>query len=133
MTERKPADTSFESRVEKQIREAMERGEFEDLPGAGKPIPDVDKPYDEMWWVKQKMRRENLSYLPPALALRKEAEDALAEATEARSEAEVRRIVTDINEKIAQANRRPPAGPPLNLMPFDVERVVGEWRERRAE
>lgn len=75
MTERKPLGTSFESWVDRQIREASERGEFDNLPGSGKPIPDVDESYDELWWVKQKMRRENLSYLPPTLALRKRAED----------------------------------------------------------
>ena len=39
----------FESLVEQRIREAQERGEFDDLPGAGKPIPDIDAPHDELW------------------------------------------------------------------------------------
>ncbi|GAA3794626.1 DUF1992 domain-containing protein [Sphaerisporangium flaviroseum] len=128
MTERKPPGVSFETWIDRQIREAMERGEFDDLPGTGKPIPDLDKPYDELWWVKQKLRRENVSYLPPTLALRKEAEDALAAASAAESEHEVRRIVADINETIRKAIRTGLSGPPLNLMPFDVERVVREWR-----
>ena len=34
---------------------------LEDLPGLGKPIPDIDEPYDPMWWVKKWMKRENLS------------------------------------------------------------------------
>ena len=82
--------------------------------------------------VKQKLRRENLSYLPPTIALRKEAEDALLAASQAGSEAQVRRIVADINRKILEGNRKAASGPPLNLMPFDVERVVRTWRERRA-
>jgi len=65
MTERKPPGVGFETWVERQLREAAERGAFDDLPGAGKPIPDLDKPHDELWWVKQKLRRENFSYLPP--------------------------------------------------------------------
>ena len=132
MTERKPAGVSFKSWVERQIREAMERGEFDNLPGAGKPIPDLDKPHDELWWVKQKLRREQLSYLPPTLAVRKEADDALAAASRARSERDVRRIVVAINAKIREANGKAASGPPLNLMPFDVERVVRRWRERHA-
>jgi Domain of unknown function (DUF1992) len=132
MTERKPPGIGFETWVERQIREASERGEFDNLPGAGKPIADLDKPHDELWWVKQKLRRENLSYLPPAIALRKEAEDALLAASQARSEAQVRRIVADINRKILEGNRKAASGPPLNLMPFDAERVVRTWRERRA-
>ncbi len=128
MTRRKPPGVSFETWVEKQIREAAERGELRDLPGAGQPIPDLDKPHDELWWVRRKMKREGLSYLPPSLVLRKEAEDALTAARRARSEAEVRRIITEINEKIRRANRLPIEGPPHNLVPYDVERVVARWR-----
>jgi hypothetical protein len=130
MTERKPPGVGFQSWVERQIQEAMERGEFDNLPGAGKPIADLDKPHDELWWVKQKLRRENLSYLPATLALRKEAEDALAAVLRARSEAQVRRILAAINRKILDGNRKAASGPPLNLMPFDVERVVAGWRDR---
>jgi DnaJ-like protein len=132
MTEPKPPGTPFETWVERQIREATERGEFDNLPGAGKPIADLDRPHDELWWIKQKLRRENLSYLPPTIALRKQAEDARLAAYQARSEEQVRRIVADINRKILEGNRKASSGPPLNLTPLDVERVVRTWRERRA-
>ena len=46
--------------VERRIREAQERGEFEKLPGYGKPIPDLDKPEDELAWVKRWMQREGI-------------------------------------------------------------------------
>ncbi|OEU88245.1 molecular chaperone DnaJ [Streptomyces abyssalis] len=131
MTERKPPGINFESWVDRQIREAEERGAFADLPGAGRPLRDGNAPYDENWWLKQKMRDEGLSHLPPTLALRKEAEDALKAASRARSEKEVRRIVGGINDKIREAIRRPLSGPPLNLTPYDVEGVVAEWREGR--
>ena len=130
MTERKPPGVGFGTWVERQIRQATERGAFDNLPGAGKPIADLDKPHDEQWWVKQKLRREDFAYLPPTMALRREAEEALEAASRAASEAEVRRIVADINRKIVEGNRKAASGPPLNLMPFDVERVVGAWRER---
>ncbi|MEU9995941.1 DUF1992 domain-containing protein [Streptomyces sp. NPDC050848] len=131
MTERKPPGVSFESFVDKQIREAAERGEFRKLAGFGRPLEDDTAPYDELWWIKRKMHREGASVLPPALALRKEAEDARAAIDEAVSEAQVRRILGEINTKIAEAVRRPPAGPPLNLRPFDVEATVAEWRTSR--
>ena len=131
MTERKPPGVSFETWVERQIREAAERGAFDNLPGAGKPIPDLDKPRDELWWVKQKLRREDLAYLPPTIALRKEAEAALAAAARAGSEAEVRAILAAINARIADGNRKAASGPPLNLAPFDPERVVARWRAAR--
>jgi hypothetical protein len=132
MTERKPPGVEFGSWVERQIREAAERGAFDNLPGAGKPIADLDKPHDELWWVKQKLRRENLAWLPPTIALRKEAEEALEAASRAGSEDQVRRILADLNRKIVDGNRKAASGPPLNLAPVDVERVVRSWRERQA-
>jgi Domain of unknown function (DUF1992) len=132
MTRRKPPGARWESWIDRQIREAEERGEFDDLPGAGKPIPDLDKPFDELWWVKDKLRREGLSYMPPSVALRKEAGDALLAASRARSEAEVRQIISAINEKIREANRKTIAGPPLMIVPYDVERVVRKWREQHS-
>ena len=131
MTERKPPGVSFESFVDRQIREAESRGDFEKLPGWGKPMASLDAPYDELWWIKGKMHREGFSSLPPALALRKEAEDALEAARAARSERQVRAVLTEVNEKIAAALRMPPPGPPLNLTEFDVETVVAEWRAAR--
>ncbi|MEW1864522.1 MULTISPECIES: DUF1992 domain-containing protein [unclassified Streptomyces] len=132
MTERKPPGVSFETWADRQIREAEERGDFANLPGRGKPLASLNTPYDELWWVKGKMQREGLSFLPPSLVLRKEAEDAVAAVAEARSERRVRQIIAAVNEKIEAAIRRPPQGPPLNLRPFDIEQVVAEWRERRA-
>ncbi|MER6994788.1 DUF1992 domain-containing protein [Streptomyces sp. NPDC000410] len=130
MTERKPPGVSFESWADKQIREATERGDFKDLPGIGLPLPESGDAYDDLWWVKGKMHREGLSYLPPTLALRKEAEDALEAAARAPSEAAVRRIVSGINDKIAAAIRRPPPGPLLGLRLYDTEAVVRDWRRR---
>ncbi|MGW3667393.1 DnaJ family domain-containing protein [Streptomyces sp. NPDC005141] len=134
MTERKPPGVSFESWVDRQIRQAEARGEFAELPGAGKPLPEVtDTPYDELWWIKRKMAREGLSVLPPTLALRKEAEDALVAASAAPSERAVRRIVEDINAKIREVMFKPPPGPPLGLKPYDVEKIVREWHAARAD
>ncbi|MEV8591677.1 DUF1992 domain-containing protein [Streptomyces sp. NPDC052012] len=132
MTERKPPGVSFESFADKQIRDAEARGEFDRLPGAGKPLPrDVEATYDELWWVKRKMAREGLSVLPPALALRKEAEDALEAALAAPSERIARKILTEINARIREMMFKPPPGPPLGKKPYDVEDVVRQWRERR--
>ncbi|WP_328914553.1 MULTISPECIES: J-domain-containing protein [unclassified Streptomyces] len=133
MTERKPPGVPFETWVDKQIREAEARGDFADLPGVGKPLPSLNTPYDEMWWIKGKMQREGLSFLPPSLLLRKEAEDAVEAVSRARSEGQVRRIVAEINEKIEAAIRRPPEGPPLGLAPFDAEQVVADWRAGQPE
>ncbi|NUT94410.1 MAG: DUF1992 domain-containing protein [Saccharothrix sp.] len=131
MTQRKPVGVGFETWVERQIREAQEKGEFDGLPGAGKPLPGLAGPHDELWWVKEKVRREEGTVLPPTLQLRKEAAAAREAAGVAGSEGEVRRILGEINAKITEAIRKPMSGPPLNLMPFDVEHVVEEWRRGR--
>ena len=75
MTERKKPRMTWESYVEYQIREAQEAGKFEDLPGFGQPIPGIDEPYDEMWWVRKKLREENLSITPPWLPTRVDLND----------------------------------------------------------
>ena len=132
VTERKPFGVSWETWIDRQIREGMERGEFDGLPGHGKPIQDVDRPHDELWWVRDKLRREGVSYLPPTLALRKDVEDARAAIDEATTEAEVRQIVDEINERIRSVNRLATAGPPSNLMPLDVDRTLDDWRAARS-
>ncbi|GHC40018.1 DnaJ family domain-containing protein [Streptomyces cinnamoneus] len=131
MSERERGVADFESWADRQIREAERRGDFRNLPGFGKPLPGIDQPYDEDWWIKAKMRRENISFLPPALVLRKEAEDAFAAAVAARTEGEARRIVGEINDKIAAALRRPPPGPALHLAPFDIDTVLAARRDQR--
>jgi hypothetical protein len=133
MTERKPGTMSFESWIEAQIRDAQDRGEFDDLPGRGKPLQGLDGAHDDLWWVKQWMRREGLSYLPPALAIRREAEKVLEDIGRLSSERAVRRVVDDLNERIRDVNRRPAIdGPPSTLMPLDLETVVARWRATTA-
>jgi hypothetical protein len=120
---------SFDSWIDAQIRGAQERGEFDDLPGMGKPLAAIEGPHDEMWWVKQLLAREGLSFLPPALAIRGEAQKVLAQIGELDSETAVRRVVGDLNERIREINRKPEInGPPSTLMPLDVEALVERWR-----
>ena len=48
---------SGESPADRAIREAMEAGEFDDLPGMGKPIPGAGEPDDEGWWIREWVKR----------------------------------------------------------------------------
>jgi len=122
--------------IEEQIRAGMERGEFEELSGRGKPLdgiePGVEVQRDEDWWLKAKLRRERLSYLPPTLAVRKELEQAREAIAVAYREDVVRRIVADINERIRAVNHRGADGPPSTLMPLDEDAVVAQWHARRG-
>ena len=133
MTDRKPPGIRWESWVDRQVREARERGEFDDLPGAGKPLPDLDSARDEMWWVKRLIQREQISVTPPALAVRKALEDARVAIAEQTSEDAVRRIAEEINARIRRLNRVAHSGPPSTLMPLDVDEVVERWRAAAAE
>ncbi|HZL73875.1 MAG TPA: DUF1992 domain-containing protein [Propionibacteriaceae bacterium] len=123
----------YESWVDRQIREAIERGEFDDLPGQGKPISGLTGRDEENWWVKAYLEREQLPLpLPTALALRKEVRalpDTLADIAD---EASVREIVADLNHRIAESHRRRLDGPPIVIGLVNVERAVVEWRRRRA-
>ena len=128
--EKKPPKISWETWVERKIRESMERGEFDNLPGAGQPIADLARPYDELWWLRKKLRDEKLSIDPPIMVLRKELDETLERIGAARSEAEVRRLVEAINERIVYVNSHTFFGPASDLAPLNVERIVAEWRER---
>ena len=120
------------SAIEQQIAEAIEAGEFDDLAGAGKPIDALDRPYDELWWVRDKLRRERLSSLPPALELKRWVEERLDRLLRSSSEAHVRREVAELNDNIRAANRTTTRGPATSLMPLHAEQVVRRWRARRG-
>ncbi|CAA9268452.1 MAG: hypothetical protein AVDCRST_MAG50-3276 [uncultured Acidimicrobiales bacterium] len=133
MTARKPANRSYSDWIEDQIREAQERGEFDDLPGKGKPLKGLDGPQDDLWWVKQWLAREGVSYLPVPLALRLEAEKLVDGLDRLSSEQSVRKALDELNGRIRHANRMPAIdGPPTTLMPLDVEQLVERWRSGRA-
>jgi hypothetical protein len=128
MTERKPPGQPWETWIERQIRERMERGEFDDLPGAGKPFADLGAANDDAWWIKAKLRREGISLLPQTLAARAEVARMRERLPAAADEAEVRRLVAAINARIAAANAAAVSGPPTALTPLDPEREVERWR-----
>jgi len=133
VTERKPPDVPVHSWVDRLVREAEERGAFADLPGLGKPLPGIDDPLDEDWWVRQKMRSEKLptdALLPPALALRKELADLPDRVRHLPDEAAVRAAVQELNARVA-AYIRLPSGPVLPVAPADPGAVVAGWREAR--
>ena len=48
----------FESITERRIREAREAGLFNDLNGAGQPIPDLDKERPPGWWAARWVKEE---------------------------------------------------------------------------
>ncbi len=67
------APPPMESWVDRTIREAIERGEFDDLPGAGKPLPVLAEPYEPNWWVRRWMEREGITAAELRAARRRDA------------------------------------------------------------
>ncbi|WP_418057721.1 DUF1992 domain-containing protein [Pimelobacter simplex] len=118
--------------VDLQVRQAMERGEFDDLPGAGKPLEGLGDTHDPDWWVKRLVERERITVLPPALQLRKDDAELDAALDRLASEREARAFVDDFNARVIRARYTPVDGPPLITLPRDVDATLAAWRERQA-
>jgi hypothetical protein len=129
MTERKPPGMNFTSWIDQQIQEAQDRGAFDDLPGAGKPLPR--RPDDDgLGWIREKLEREGVpadELLPPSLKLRKERARLVDAVQELGSEQEVRDAVSDLNRRIAEW-RRIPVGPPVFVPLLDSDEMISRWR-----
>ena len=132
MTQRKPKQLDFDTWIDKQIRDAERDGLFDDLPGKGKPIPDLDRPRDELWWVREKLKREGISYLPPGLQLRKDLQDLRAEILSMRDESAVREAVLAFNVRLRHVNSTTLEGPSSNLLPLKVDDELARWRTHRS-
>ncbi|MGH3496704.1 MAG: DUF1992 domain-containing protein, partial [Nocardioidaceae bacterium] len=118
--------------VDLQVRQAMARGEFDNLPGTGKPIRGLGGTHDPDWWVKSLIEREKITgVLPPALGLRKEDAELDAVLDREATEEGVRGIVADFNERVVAARRQLLGGPPVITPTRDAEQEVAAWRERR--
>jgi hypothetical protein len=134
MTERKPPDLSFTSWIDRQINEAAERGAFDNLPGAGKPLPKRNEEDAAQAWLRGYLRREGVpaeELLPTPLKLRKEIERLTDSVQDLRSEQEVRDVVADLNRRILEW-RRIPEGPPIYLPLVNADTLVSRWREGQA-
>jgi hypothetical protein len=120
--------------VDLQVRRAIERGDFDNLPGAGKPIRGLGSTHDPDWWVKSLVERERITgVLPPALALRKEDAELDVALDRETTEEGVRRSVRDFNRRVVEARRQLQGGPPVVTPTRDEEAEVVAWRTRRDE
>ena len=110
----------------------MARGDFDDLPGYGKPLK-LRNADDPDWFVKQLVERENITgVLPAALQIRKD--DAALDGVLDRfnTEKQVREAVTEFNAAVRRALYSTWGDPPVITRPRDVEEEVVRWRSRRA-
>jgi hypothetical protein len=131
MTERKPLNVSFTSWIDQQIDEAVDRGAFDQLPGAGRPLPKWDGTSGSEAWLQGYLRREGVSgedLLPTPLRLRKEIERLTANVGALHNEQQVRELAAELNRQIMQW-RKIPEGPPVYLRRVEADALVARWRQ----
>lgn len=131
--QRKRRQVDDAARADYLVRDAMARGEFDNLKYAGKPIPGLGDGHDPDWWIKGLMQRENVTGLgPKAILLRTEDAGLDARLDTRWSEKQVREIVEDFNARVIDARRQLEGGPPVVTRTRDVGQEVLRWRERKA-
>ena len=118
--------------VDVAIQQAIRRGDFDNLPGAGKPIPGLGASNDPDWWIRRKIERERLTGLgPPALTLRTEYAELGARLDELSRESDVREYLEDFNHRVIEARRQLLGGPPVVTPTVEIDEWVENWRARR--
>lgn len=133
--------------AERRIREAMARGEFDDLPGAGKPL-DLRDADDPDWWIRRKIAEERLgdelgddarepASAIPVFALRREAKGFPESLRGLGDERRVREVLDDYNARVKRDRLAPsfelPPGMRVVIAPLiDVDDMVRRWRELRG-
>ncbi|GIF72031.1 DnaJ family domain-containing protein [Asanoa siamensis] len=124
----------IESLIDARIRAARESGEFDDLPGAGKPLPGHAQPHDEQWWLKEFVRREGIdaAMLPPSIHLARQVERLADEVRRLPSEQRVRETVADLNREILDYQVRP-SPPFVPVRRVDADAMVALWRAALEE
>lgn len=134
---RRMTPQGIQSWVDQSIQQAQRRGAFDDLPGAGKPLREVDTRTDPDWWVKSLIEREQLDLsdaMPGVMQLRREKAGFPESLLHLPDEAAVRAHLEDFNERVLADRRRPHGGaqsPPV-VGRVDVEEMLSVWGSLRA-
>jgi DnaJ homolog subfamily C member 28 len=108
----------WESSIEKAIREAMERGDFQDLTGRGKPLDLTSNPHTPPEWDLAFKLLQDAGFAPEWIELDKEIrvansqilkpfQDYLARPSETRSYGQSReaKLIADFRIRAAELNR----------------------------
>ncbi|HXH33351.1 MAG TPA: DUF1992 domain-containing protein [Plantibacter sp.] len=119
--------------IETAIQLAIRRGEFDNLPGAGKPLEGLGTHHDPDWWIRRKIETENLTGLgPPAIMLRVEDDELDDQLDRLNREVDVRGKLADFNRRVIEARRQLHGGPPVVTPLRDIDADVAAWSERRT-
>lgn len=109
--------------VEDQLREAMERGDFEDLPGRGQRLELGDD--SPNWWARRKM--EEVKRQDEVTELLRRLERARDNIWSLPDEPSVRSAARELNREIEEVN--PGLREDERLLPLDPEAAIATWRK----
>lgn len=121
------------ARIESAIEAAARRGDFDDLPGAGKPL-DLPDTHDPDWWVNQRIASGDIdseALLPVVVLLRKEYERRDETLAALPDEKAVREYAADFTERVHEDRRANPFQRML-APAWDGDDAVARWRQVRA-
>lgn len=100
---RKPAE-KWERVIDRKIREAMEAGDFDNLPGTGKPLEiDFDPAEDPSWWMARRMLK-SAGFSHPAIESKRAIEQDIAKGRATVTPAEADRWCEAMNRRIRDHN-----------------------------
>ena len=128
----------WESLADRKIREAIEAGEFDNLPDKGQPIR-LDHDPDPSLWMAHHLLRVN-GFAPPWIEEAKEIEQALARLRSdlvlcSRRDAaldENRARAAELNRRILNYNLKSPS-PRFHKRPLDFEAEVRAANPKHAQ
>jgi hypothetical protein len=109
--------------IEQQIQEAIDRGEFDNLPGAGKPLNTGDE--GPGWWARRFLER--LRAADRAAQVAHQVDLELGRLWVLSDEASVRERVTELNVRLSQVNQGLAEENRVDLLVAD--QVVSTWRK----
>jgi hypothetical protein len=118
--------------VEERIRQAQEEGQFDDLPGKGKPLKlDDDSKVAPHLRASYRILK-NAGILPPQMQIRKEINHLRQLLDETQCEKEARCLVLQINEKILESNIMGRFSVSTGMDQVYSEKVIRRLRNRKA-
>lgn len=115
------------------VAAAIARGDFDDLPGAGKPL-DLPSRHDPDWWIRQRLAADDIdrdALLPAVMLLRREHDELDGTLAALRDEQRVREALEDYNRRVQDDRLRHPMARQIAPL-VDVEQRLRVWREAAA-
>ncbi len=113
----------------------MARGEFDNLAGAGRPLPaQWFAEHAPDWWLHRKIAQEDLpvsAVLPPSVLVRQQKAQIQQTLAEVSSEDQAREVIEDLNARIVEVNLSQRGQHVVLTKKLLVEETLAEWRRLR--